>query len=103
MLEEVGRWMTINGEAVYGSKAWHTLGEGEMEDGNLYAFTLAVPEAGSQVTIHSLKQGQEVVKDVSLLGSDSKLKWNQTTEGLVIDCPEKLDCAISSVFKIVTE
>ena len=27
--------MTINGEAVYGSKAWHTLGEGEMEDGKL--------------------------------------------------------------------
>ena len=35
MLEEVGRWMEINGEAVYGSKAWTTLGEGEMKDGKL--------------------------------------------------------------------
>lgn len=35
MLEEVGRWMNINGEAVYGSKAWITLGEGEMIDGKL--------------------------------------------------------------------
>ena len=30
MLEEVGKWMDINGEAVYGSKAWRTLGEGEI-------------------------------------------------------------------------
>ena len=35
MLEEVGRWMQINGEAVYGSKTWHTLGEGEMVKGKL--------------------------------------------------------------------
>jgi alpha-L-fucosidase len=35
MLEEVGQWMQINGEAVYGSKAWVTLGEGEMKDGKL--------------------------------------------------------------------
>ncbi len=35
MLEEVGQWMQINGEAVYGSKAWHTLGEGEMVNGKL--------------------------------------------------------------------
>ena len=35
MLEEVGKWMSLNGEAVYGSKAWTTLGEGEMVDGKL--------------------------------------------------------------------
>lgn len=35
MLEEVGAWMDRNGEAVYGSCAWHTLGEGIMVDGKL--------------------------------------------------------------------
>ncbi len=35
MLEEVGQWMDINGQAVYGSKAWNTLGEGEMVKGKL--------------------------------------------------------------------
>jgi alpha-L-fucosidase len=35
MLEEVGNWMAINGEAVYGSKAWTTLGEGEIIKGKL--------------------------------------------------------------------
>lgn len=32
MLEEVGEWMNINGQAVYGSRAWHTFGEGELND-----------------------------------------------------------------------
>lgn len=31
MLEEVGRWMEVNGEAVYGSKAWTTYGEGPLD------------------------------------------------------------------------
>lgn len=35
MLEEVGEWMARNGEAVYGSRAWHTLGEGDTVDGKL--------------------------------------------------------------------
>lgn len=35
MLEEMGRWMKINGEAIYGSRAWVTPGEGEMQGGRL--------------------------------------------------------------------
>ncbi|MDE6742059.1 MAG: alpha-L-fucosidase, partial [Muribaculaceae bacterium] len=35
MLEEVGNWMARNGEAVYGSRAWHKLGEGVEKDGKL--------------------------------------------------------------------
>ena len=35
MLNEVGQWMRINGESVYGSKAWKTLGEGEIVNGKL--------------------------------------------------------------------
>jgi alpha-L-fucosidase len=35
MLKEVGDWMGLNGEAVYGSHAWIIPGEGEMVDGKL--------------------------------------------------------------------
>lgn len=35
MLESVGRWLKVNGQAVYGSRAWTTLGEGEQVDGKL--------------------------------------------------------------------
>lgn len=33
MLEELGVWMKVNGEAVYGSKAWKTPAEGELVNG----------------------------------------------------------------------
>ena len=35
MLEEVGDWLKVNGEAVYGSRAWTTYGEGEKVNGKL--------------------------------------------------------------------
>lgn len=35
MLERVGRWMDVNGVGIYGSRAWRTLGEGQMVDGKL--------------------------------------------------------------------
>ncbi|MCW0483026.1 alpha-L-fucosidase [Gaoshiqia sediminis] len=35
MLKEVGVWMRLNGEAVYGSHAWKIPGEGEMVNGKL--------------------------------------------------------------------
>jgi len=35
MLKEVGVWMRRNGEAVYGSHAWNTPGEGELVNGQL--------------------------------------------------------------------
>jgi len=35
MLKEVGVWMRINGEAVYGSHAWKIPGEGELVNGKL--------------------------------------------------------------------
>ncbi len=35
MLKEVGDWMRINGDAIYGSKAWTIPGEGQQVDGKL--------------------------------------------------------------------
>jgi alpha-L-fucosidase len=35
MLTEIGQWMKINGEGIYGSRAWTRLGEGEMINGKL--------------------------------------------------------------------
>jgi alpha-L-fucosidase len=136
-LQQVGAWMKINGEGIYGSKAWVKLGEGVTEadgnlrtlpggalrqaqidfqfgptdfrftvgkDGSLYAFAMAVPKPGSQVTIVSLGTNAGLlaapIRSVTLLGSRKKLVWSQKPEGLVITCPNQMPSEIAVTFKI---
>jgi alpha-L-fucosidase len=136
-LQQVGAWMKINGEGIYGSKAWVKLGEGTTEadgnlrtlpggalrqpqadfqygptdfrftvgkDGALYAFAIAVPKPGSQVTIVSLGSSAGLlsapIRSVTLLGSRKKLVWSQKPEGLVITCPSHMPSEIAVAFKI---
>lgn len=84
MLKEIGAWMKINGEGIYGSHAWEKLGEGINgqlnvlpggkigdrqanhpfstsdirftvgKDGSLYAWVMSVPKAREVVKITSL-------------------------------------------------
>lgn len=84
MLKEVGAWMRVNGDGIYGSSAWKVLGEGAGgklntlpggrigqwqadhvfyntdfrftvgKDGTLYAWCMTVPKAGDKLTIASL-------------------------------------------------
>jgi len=83
MLKEVGQWMKINGEGIYGSTAWTRLGEGKDDDirrfpngqlnkhhadfkfdiedfrftmgenGELYAYCMTVPEPNTTLQIKS--------------------------------------------------
>ena len=138
MLEEVGQWMDINGQAIYGSKAWEKLGEGDSidghlkrlpggglnrhhanfryytkdirftvgKDGNLYAFCMTVPEAGEKLCIRSLANTRENtmnIKEVSLLGYQGDLAWQQSEEGLEITCPENMPFKTAIVFKVTQE
>lgn len=84
MLHEVGEWMRVNGDGIYGSSAWKVLGEGKDgklntlpggrigqwqadhvfyntdfrftvgKDGMLYVWCMTVPKAGDKLTIVSL-------------------------------------------------
>ncbi|EXG77838.1 alpha-L-fucosidase [Xylanibacter oryzae DSM 17970] len=74
------------------------------DNGSLYAFTMIVPKPNSQVIIKSLgeKSGymSNPIKKVSLLGYKGKIKWEQTANGLIINCPSKMPYSTSVVFKI---
>ena len=144
MLKEIGAWMKINGEGIYGSKAWKVFAEGELvkdpknpdapekikgmpsgkldkihtdfsfstkdfrftegKDGSVYAFCMTVPNAAETIRIKSLgkKSGLESknIHQVILLGSDSKLTWDQEDSGLKIVCPDKMDFSHVACFKI---
>ena len=126
LLLEIGRWLTLNGEAIYGSRPWSIYGEGPTkaavgaysdkkqvpftgEDirfttkGDvLYAIALAWP--GQQLVVKSLAKtsphvdGQ--ISDVQLLGHEGKLEWSQTAQGLTVELPKQKPCKHAFVFKI---
>jgi alpha-L-fucosidase len=111
-LLDVGAWLNLNGEAVYGTRPWRTFGEGptkvaagsfhDTDTANytaedfrfttkgdvLYAIGLKWPSK-EEIVIHSLGQtlGSRPVQGVALLGSDGRLQFEQRTDGLHVHLP----------------
>ena len=126
ILLEIGRWLVVNGEAIYGSRHWEIYGEcptevveGHMKEkefqpftaedirftvkgNNLYAICLAWPE--KELKIKSLSSTstlfRENISNVSMLGVDHELKWERKEDGLLIQLPDKKPCEHAFVFKI---
>jgi alpha-L-fucosidase len=106
-LSEIGRWLSINGEAIYGTRPWERAGDGprvfftRSKDGSeLYAICFDWP-AGSAV-FHGVtaRPGGEI----TMLGSRVSLKWSQEAGGLKVDVPGELGhpkpCEHAFVFRI---
>ncbi len=119
----VGKWLEVNGEAIYGSRPWIQFGEGptrveagSMQDrhaleytpadfrfttqgGHLYAIEMRRPTDGETI-IQSLGKGKIVVHDVTLLGNGGKLTWKQAEDGLHITLPATPTSEDRPVFRI---
>ncbi|MCU0451678.1 MAG: alpha-L-fucosidase [Bernardetiaceae bacterium] len=91
-LAEMGKWMSVNSEAIYGTQSLKNYREGEhlrytRKGGHVYAHLLQWP--GNTFTIKqiSVKKGSKIY----LLGSPDPLKWQANADGSVaITLPEKL-------------
>lgn len=128
MLLEIGEWLALNGEAIYGTRPWKVFGEGptQVSEGaftdtkrapftgqdirfttkgdTLYAIALAWP--GAQLTIHSLAPSaglwDRTIEGITLLGHSGALEWSSGDQGLTVTLPGQPPCQHAFVFKITS-
>jgi len=122
-LVQLGDWLRINGEAIYGTRPWTVTHEGPMvasfnprldkqwhwtetrqrplvhytrKGQTLYAVCLAKPPNPLLLTARKAMN----VSSVTLLGSNGKVSWTKTDTGLRLDPPADLPGDYAWVFKI---
>jgi alpha-L-fucosidase len=115
LLHEVGDWMKVNGEAIYGTQKWTIQREGSTQmnvqstrqrakEGfnlkftpedfwfttkkkNVYAIALTTPE-DEAVRVKSLLGIQNQIRRISLLGGSRKLDWKVEGDGVAVIPPD---------------
>jgi alpha-L-fucosidase len=122
ILTEVGKWNSVNGEAVFGTRPWTQFGEGPVKAPQsrartspfsakdirfttkgdiLYAILLDWP--GETAVITSLATGKapsDRIEKIELLGHVGELEFTQDAEALKVKMPSEKPCDYAFALKI---
>jgi alpha-L-fucosidase len=128
IVDAIGKWMQVNGDAIYATRPWTLFGEGTHEakagsfagdsTGNLdardirftrnkrgdvvYAIFLGWPSGDFVIKNLGLASASQPVKvrHVELLGCPHKLHWHQSAQSLTVKKPSAKPCDFAYALKV---
>lgn len=135
ILKQIGDWLRVHGEAVYGTRTHTIFGYGNASTGQghnegqsatvkytaddvrftiakdkkaMYVFFLGEPKAGKKIAMRSIggyhrNIPPSSIKNVTLLGSNTKVDWEVTTDSFYLTMPEVEFNSMATVFKFELE
>lgn len=117
-LLDMGKWLNVNGEGIYGAMHWDVFGEGPTEtntghlaeskdkrftqedirfttkDDVLYAYVLVPPT--EDIVVKYLGSDKVKIKSIELLGYQGEIRFEQSEAGLRIELPSDADLDYAS-------
>ncbi|MFD2033416.1 alpha-L-fucosidase [Belliella marina] len=129
IVENIGKWIEINGESIFGTRPWDVFGEGPSAETEnpisaqgfnegkvkmnsndirfnqkgdvLYATLMGSPEEDIKIkNLGSMSPFSKGIKKIELLGSSEKVKWKLEKDQLHIEAPKEALNEIAVVYKI---
>jgi alpha-L-fucosidase len=101
----IGKWLETNGEAIYGTRPWVSFQQNTPnlrftnKGRTLYAIALEKPTQAFVISMDDASEKLSVAQ-VSLLGSDTPVKWSRDREGIRIFPPSEWPGEFAWIFRI---